>query len=96
MWSSGDVVFFLDAGASVKAGLADTFGLVDEFSDHVQDQVENLQVRSRKDSWYFARNWGRFLILNSNARLSTHLWPNFMIAISLGSKQYLQNHTYYT
>jgi hypothetical protein len=44
MWSSGDVVFFLDAGASVKAGVPDTFGLVDEFSDHVQDQVENFKV----------------------------------------------------
>ncbi len=44
MWSSGDVVFFLDAGASVKAGLADTFGLVDEFSDHLQDQVENFKA----------------------------------------------------
>lgn len=42
--SSGDLVFFLGAGASVKAGVPDTFGLVDAFKTCVSDQPANSQA----------------------------------------------------
>lgn len=42
--SSGDLVFFLGAGASVKAGVPETFGLVDAFKTHVSDQPAKSQA----------------------------------------------------
>jgi hypothetical protein len=42
--STADVVFFLGAGASVKAGVPDTFGLVDAFKVRVRDQPANSRA----------------------------------------------------
>jgi hypothetical protein len=45
--TSGDLFFFLGAGASVKAGVPDTFGLVDEFRVRIKDQTENSKALER-------------------------------------------------
>lgn len=45
--ASGDLVFFLGAGASVNAGVPDTFGLIDAFKDHVADQPANSQALAK-------------------------------------------------
>lgn len=42
--NSSEVVFFLGAGASVKAGVPDTFGLVDKFVERIRPQEENLHA----------------------------------------------------
>jgi tetratricopeptide (TPR) repeat protein len=42
-----DTIFFLGAGASVKAGVPDTFGLVETFKAHVSDQAETSQALTK-------------------------------------------------
>ncbi|MFB3888171.1 MAG: hypothetical protein ACE14S_01660 [Candidatus Bathyarchaeia archaeon] len=41
---SQDIVFFLGAGASVKAGVPDTFGLVDSFKESLTKNPDQLKA----------------------------------------------------
>jgi len=42
--TASEVIFFLGAGASVGAGVPDTFGLVDVFKTKIASQTENLRA----------------------------------------------------
>lgn len=42
-----EIIFFLGAGASVKAGVPDTYGLVKRFKTSIADQKENSQTLSK-------------------------------------------------
>jgi len=42
--TDSEVIFFLGAGASVAAGVPDTFGLVDVFRDKIASQPQNLHA----------------------------------------------------
>ena len=42
--TNSEVIFFLGAGASVKAGVSDTFGMVDDFRKEISSQPDNLQA----------------------------------------------------
>jgi len=44
---NSEVIFFLGAGASVKAGVPDTFGLVDAFREKIASQPENLRALNK-------------------------------------------------
>lgn len=45
--TDSEVAFFLGAGASVKAGVPDTFGLVDAFKRKITSQPENLRALNK-------------------------------------------------
>lgn len=39
-----EVIFFMGAGASVKAGVSDTFGLVDKFKETLTSEPADLRA----------------------------------------------------